>query len=209
MLDEFANVPTATRTLIRHARVWGDPLTLLYNDDGETVYCRTSRVLKLFPELALDRLTVLGSRNPTTCYETLNMLVCHGTGWKELYYLAPESAFIGYRNTFLYTTLDWCYREGVVVIRRFLQTHSKGDAPGHLGTRRERSLRRHCYAAPSTLRPTAASVCGLSPLVFITLAPTPLSRSYHPLFSPTLLSELGVKAPPPSSQPHAQRRQWL
>ncbi|KAF8146297.1 hypothetical protein K438DRAFT_1990929 [Mycena galopus ATCC 62051] len=89
------------------ARVWGDPLTLLWdNDDGETVYPYLSGA-QASSGLALDRLTVLGPRAPTICYETLDMLVCHGTGWKELYYLAPESAFIGYRNTFLYTTLDW------------------------------------------------------------------------------------------------------
>ncbi|KAJ7900946.1 hypothetical protein B0H14DRAFT_3422854 [Mycena olivaceomarginata] len=80
MLDKLTTIPAATRALIRHACVFGDP------------------VLKLLPELALDRLTILGSQNPPVGYDTLNMLVRHGAGWKELYYLAPHSLFLVYEH---------------------------------------------------------------------------------------------------------------
>ncbi|KAJ7716892.1 hypothetical protein B0H14DRAFT_3631839 [Mycena olivaceomarginata] len=75
MLDKLTTIPAATRALIRHARV-----------------------LKLLPELALDRLTILGSQNPPFGYDTLDMLVRHGAGWKELYYLAPHSFLLSYEH---------------------------------------------------------------------------------------------------------------
>ncbi|KAF7334588.1 hypothetical protein MVEN_02288700 [Mycena venus] len=96
MLDKLANIPTATRALIRHARVSGDPLMLSWEDDS--VYYRTSQMLKLLPGLALDRLTILASRVPEVRYHTLDMLVRHGTGWKELYYLSHDSAFLAYAD---------------------------------------------------------------------------------------------------------------
>jgi hypothetical protein len=92
MLDKLTIIPTATRALIRHARVFGDPVDVHWNHGN--VSFRTSQVLKLLPELALDRLTILGSLNPSFCYDTLDMLVRHGAGWKELYYLAPHSLFL-------------------------------------------------------------------------------------------------------------------
>jgi hypothetical protein len=41
-----------------------------------------AQILKLLPGLKLDRLTVLGAKEPEICYETLNMLVRHSDGWK-------------------------------------------------------------------------------------------------------------------------------
>jgi hypothetical protein len=35
------------------------------------------------------------------CYDTLDMLVRHGVGWKELYFLAYDSTFLAYDSTFL------------------------------------------------------------------------------------------------------------
>ncbi|KAF7361028.1 hypothetical protein MSAN_01133200 [Mycena sanguinolenta] len=96
MLNKLANIPIATRALVRHVRVSGDPLMLSWEDDD--VYYRTHQVLKLLPGLALDRLTILGSRVPEVCYETLDKLVHHGTGWKELYYLSHNSTFLGYEH---------------------------------------------------------------------------------------------------------------
>ncbi|KAJ7491242.1 hypothetical protein FB451DRAFT_1514938 [Mycena latifolia] len=96
MLDKLANIPIATRALIRYARVSGDPLMLSWEDDD--AYYRTSQALKLLPGLALDRLTVLGPRGREVCYETLDMLVRHGAGWRELYYLSHDSTFLAYKH---------------------------------------------------------------------------------------------------------------
>ncbi|KAJ7167600.1 hypothetical protein C8R46DRAFT_1034265 [Mycena filopes] len=96
MLDKFANIPSSTLALIRHARISGDPLMLSWPEDD--VYYRTSQALKLLPGLALDRLTVLGSRIPEVSYQTLSMLVRHGAGWKELYYLSHRSTVLAYKD---------------------------------------------------------------------------------------------------------------
>ncbi|KAJ7193813.1 hypothetical protein GGX14DRAFT_378656 [Mycena pura] len=97
MLDKLTNIPPTTLALIRHARISGDPVMLSWEHDDD-VYYRTSQALRLLPGLALDRLTVLGPRGPEISYETLDMLVRHGAGWKELYYLSHKSTFLGYRD---------------------------------------------------------------------------------------------------------------
>ncbi|KAJ6479673.1 hypothetical protein C8R45DRAFT_1063244 [Mycena sanguinolenta] len=96
MLTKLANLPIATRVLVGHVRVSGDPLMLSWEEDD--VYYRTHQVLKLLPGLALDRLIILGSRVPEVCYETLDKLVHNGAGWKELYYLSHNSTFLGYEH---------------------------------------------------------------------------------------------------------------
>ncbi|KAJ7807619.1 hypothetical protein B0H14DRAFT_3152386 [Mycena olivaceomarginata] len=86
--------PPTTRALIRHVRVSGDPLMVYWDrDDEEDVHFRTSQVLNILPGLALDRLTILGPWISEVCYDTLGMLVRHGVGWKELYFLAYDSTF--------------------------------------------------------------------------------------------------------------------
>ncbi|KAJ6531822.1 hypothetical protein B0H19DRAFT_1214149 [Mycena capillaripes] len=112
ILNKLANIPAATRALVRHARVSGDPLMICGLDDD--VYYRTSQALKLLPGLALDRLTVLGTRGSEVCYETLDMLVRHGTGWKELYYLSHNSAFLAYKH-------DWFSAVGAPDEDRYLR----------------------------------------------------------------------------------------
>ncbi|KAJ7747967.1 hypothetical protein DFH07DRAFT_830702 [Mycena maculata] len=96
MLDKLTNIPTATRSLIRHARVSGELLMLSWPEGS--VYYRTFQTLKLLPGLALDRLTVLGPRAREVRYETLDTLVRYGIGWKELYYLSHDSAFLAYEH---------------------------------------------------------------------------------------------------------------
>ncbi|KAJ7221954.1 hypothetical protein B0H12DRAFT_1031339 [Mycena haematopus] len=96
MLNKLASIPIATRALVRHVRVSGDPLMMSWEEDD--VYYRTHQVLKLLPGLALDRLTILASRVPEVSYETLDKLIHHGNGWKELYYLSHNSAFLGYEH---------------------------------------------------------------------------------------------------------------
>ncbi|KAK7018395.1 hypothetical protein R3P38DRAFT_2982546 [Favolaschia claudopus] len=96
MLNKLANIPLATRALIRHVRVSGDPLMLSWPEDS--VYYRTHQVLKLLPGLALERLTVLAGRVPEVSYQTLDKLVRHSAGWKELRFLAFNSVFLGYKD---------------------------------------------------------------------------------------------------------------
>ncbi|KAJ7364620.1 hypothetical protein DFH08DRAFT_275136 [Mycena albidolilacea] len=99
MLEKLTDIPPATRALIRHVRVSGDPLMLLDEDDeGVVCYC-LSQVFTILPGLALDRLTILGPyRDPEECCEMLDMLVRHGAGWKELYFLAHDSTFLAYKH---------------------------------------------------------------------------------------------------------------
>ncbi|KAK3940173.1 hypothetical protein QBC46DRAFT_386147 [Diplogelasinospora grovesii] len=97
MLNKLANISIETRSMIRHVRVSGCPLVLSFEDDD--VFYRTSAALKLLPGLKLDRLTVMGGRDSMVCYETLDKLVKHSDGWKELYYLSHNSTFLGYKDT--------------------------------------------------------------------------------------------------------------
>ncbi|KAJ7685423.1 hypothetical protein DFH06DRAFT_1277783 [Mycena polygramma] len=130
MLNKFANIPRETLALVRRARVSGDPLMISGYDDD--VFYRTSQALKLLPGLALDRLTVLGPRGREVCYETLDMLVRHGTGWKELYYLSHNSTFLAYEH-------DWFAAVGAEDENRYLRVPQpsgwqraleKRDGPG-------------------------------------------------------------------------------
>ncbi|KAJ7364589.1 hypothetical protein DFH08DRAFT_910584 [Mycena albidolilacea] len=93
MLDKLTDIPPRkTRALIRHVRVSGDPLMVYWDrDDGKGVHFRTSQVLNILPGLALDCLTILGPWISEVCYDTLDMLVRHGAGWRS--------------STFLCTTL--------------------------------------------------------------------------------------------------------
>jgi hypothetical protein len=94
LLKKFSGIPTALLKQIRHVRVLGDVIELTPSE--EYYYC-TARILRLLPGLELDRLTVLGARDPVLSYETLNMLVRYSDGWKELYYLAHNSKLLGHK----------------------------------------------------------------------------------------------------------------
>ncbi|OAA67921.1 hypothetical protein SPI_00116 [Niveomyces insectorum RCEF 264] len=96
LLDKLTNVSIATRSLIRHVRVSGLPLVLSLEEDD--LYYRTLAVDKLLPGLQLDRLTVLGTRSDKISYETLTNLIRDSDGWKELYYVTHNSAFLGYKD---------------------------------------------------------------------------------------------------------------
>ncbi|KAJ7716893.1 hypothetical protein B0H14DRAFT_2545914 [Mycena olivaceomarginata] len=82
MLDKLTDIPPATRALIRHVRVSGDPLM---------VYWQCA-----LPGLALDRLTILGPWISEICYDTLDMLVRNGVGGNELYFLVHDSTFLAH-----------------------------------------------------------------------------------------------------------------
>jgi hypothetical protein len=94
MLDKLACLPIGLRKQIRNLRVLGDTVAI---SDEPDVFYRTAQILKLLPGLELDRLTVLGAKEPELCYETLNMLVRHIDGWKELHYISHNSELQGHR----------------------------------------------------------------------------------------------------------------
>lgn len=98
MLDKLASIDDETRSHIRHVRVSGDPLKVTWGYD--CVHWRTTQALKLLPGLNLTRLTVLGNKYARTSYETLDSLIKHSSGWKELYYLTHNSAMLGFRAVF-------------------------------------------------------------------------------------------------------------
>ncbi|KAF2874873.1 hypothetical protein BDV95DRAFT_656595, partial [Massariosphaeria phaeospora] len=104
LLDILTELPSAKVAAIRHVRVNGRPVMLsLPHDD---VYYRLTWILKLVPHLQLDTLTVLGgsanniSGGPAQVdYNTLNGLIRHGTGWKELHYITPNSSILSFQKT--------------------------------------------------------------------------------------------------------------
>ncbi|KAK5174060.1 uncharacterized protein LTR77_001140 [Saxophila tyrrhenica] len=93
MLDKLCNIPSPVLGQIRNVRVTADKLML--PDQFGKCY-GTARILKLLPGLNLDVLTVLDEGGMATSYETLNMLIRHGIGWKELRFISRDSRFLGY-----------------------------------------------------------------------------------------------------------------
>lgn len=55
-----------------------------------------------FPTFSWKVLTVIADNLPQCAYDTLNMLVRLGTGWKELHFLSFNSAFLGYEDKMRY-----------------------------------------------------------------------------------------------------------
>jgi hypothetical protein len=94
LLRNLTRLPAALLGQIRHVRVLGDVITLTPHDD--CYYC-TAQILRLLPGLKLDRLTVLGAKEPGLSYETLKMLVRYGDGWKELHYRSHNSKLLGHK----------------------------------------------------------------------------------------------------------------
>lgn len=104
LLDLLTNLPDATVKAIRHVRTNGRPIMLsLPHDD---VYYRLAWILKLIPHLRLDTLTVLGGSAGNIAggpaqvdYDTLDGLVTHGTGWRQLRYITPNSSILSFQRT--------------------------------------------------------------------------------------------------------------
>jgi hypothetical protein len=65
LLRNLTRLPAALLGQIRHVRVLGDVITLTPHDD--CYYC-TAQILRLLPGLKLDRLTVLGAKEPGLSY---------------------------------------------------------------------------------------------------------------------------------------------
>ncbi|KAF2813418.1 uncharacterized protein BDZ99DRAFT_460660 [Mytilinidion resinicola] len=64
--------------------------------DDVDVYYRLAESLKLLPELRLDTLTILGPAEGDIAYDTLDGLIKHGNGWKELHFITPNSKMLGF-----------------------------------------------------------------------------------------------------------------
>jgi hypothetical protein len=69
---------------------------LTYEDDD--IFHRLPWALKLLPGLQLDTLTVLGLSYGPRNYDTLNGLIQHGNGWKELHYISKDSTMLGFEK---------------------------------------------------------------------------------------------------------------
>ncbi|KAM0263141.1 hypothetical protein ACHAQJ_001294 [Trichoderma viride] len=99
MLDKLAKITLETRSMIRNVRVSGDPWLISFDEDY--IYYRTHQAFKLLPGLKLDRLTVLGPKEPEISYETLDFLIRYGDGWKELRYMSHASALLAYKHNWI------------------------------------------------------------------------------------------------------------
>jgi len=91
LLDKLSTKPSTIVSQIRHLRVRGGTLQLRLTDDGASFWFGLSESLKLLPQLRLDTLTVLATVYEEYAYDTLNCLIQHGHGWKELHYIASDS----------------------------------------------------------------------------------------------------------------------
>jgi hypothetical protein len=96
LLDKLSALAPTTLSQIRHVRTGGRPVMLQPIGDDDDVYYRLVWVLKLLPGLQLDKLTVLGLSLGEIAYDTLEGLVKHGTGWRELHFITPNSAMLGF-----------------------------------------------------------------------------------------------------------------
>lgn len=96
LLDKLSSIPSTALSQIRHLRTRGHPLVLSFEDDD--VYYRLAWALKLLPSLRLDTLTVLGSSSGIVNYDTLEGLIQHGNGWKELHYITRDSSMLGFKK---------------------------------------------------------------------------------------------------------------
>lgn len=100
MLDKLTNLPPDILSQIRQLRIYGTSLKLPIEDDES--FFRTAQALKLLPRLQLDVLTVIGDDLANVSYDTLNMLIRYGGGWRELHYIGLDSTFLGYEDTMIY-----------------------------------------------------------------------------------------------------------
>jgi hypothetical protein len=98
LLDKLSPLPLATLSQIRHVRTRGDTLMLSPPDADDDVYYRLVWALKLLPGLQLDTLTVLGQTQGPLDYETLEGLIEHGDGWRELRYITSDSTMLGFEK---------------------------------------------------------------------------------------------------------------
>lgn len=102
MLNKLSELPPTALSQIRHVRVGGDSVVLTPIDDeySEDEYYRFVWAIKLLPGLCLDTLTVLGpsTSNGILAYDTLDGLIKHGNGWKELRFITRYSDMFAFEK---------------------------------------------------------------------------------------------------------------
>ncbi|KAM5350639.1 hypothetical protein ACJ41O_007144 [Fusarium nematophilum] len=96
MLDKLTPLSRESLGKIRHLRVRGESLNLLYHCNTRPDVYPLVSAFKLLPGLHLDRLTVLSRLDATLRYETLDRLVREGQGWRELHYFSHHSDLVGF-----------------------------------------------------------------------------------------------------------------
>jgi hypothetical protein len=102
LLNKLSALAPATLSQIRHVRTGALPVMIHPIEDDDEVYYRLVWVLKLLPGLQLDKLTVLGLSSGEITYHTLEGLVKHGTGWRELHFITPNSTMLGFGRRSLF-----------------------------------------------------------------------------------------------------------
>ncbi|RYO97630.1 hypothetical protein DL764_007267 [Monosporascus ibericus] len=129
MLDVLTTLPAEKLSKIRHLRVHGRKLELGFPGGSKFRACYgLASALKLLPGLRLDTLTVFGDTDYRHSYETLDELVREGSGWRELRFISPSCALLGYANSlplFMDDTQE----------RRFWWKSQPADWQGALGGR--------------------------------------------------------------------------
>ncbi|KAF4513214.1 hypothetical protein G6O67_000513 [Ophiocordyceps sinensis] len=123
MLYTLANIPFEALSMIRHVCVYeAIPMWRLIREqifDERLLYgipCALGRL----PELKLDRLTIKGERATEICHDTLDFLVKHSDGWKEIHYICCHFDFLAYKH-------NWSARDGDGAADRFLRVPQPVD----------------------------------------------------------------------------------
>ena len=96
LLDKFSTLPSSTLSQIRNVRTGGRPLMLQPIGGRNDVYYSLAWALELLPGISLDNLTILGSSCGVISYDTLEELIKHGNGWRELHFITANSEMLGF-----------------------------------------------------------------------------------------------------------------
>ncbi|KAJ5369527.1 hypothetical protein N7509_014139 [Penicillium cosmopolitanum] len=111
MLDKLSTLPLSTLSEIRHMRVGGGELKLCHPGDPYPIFYSIPWVLKLLPGLQLNTLTVLEPVLGHASYTMLSEFIQHGTGWKKLYFITPNSNMLGFEIVMFYGGVPPILRE--------------------------------------------------------------------------------------------------
>lgn len=107
MLEKLGALQPSTLAKLRHMRITGgrEPKLEIKQNHQVSKHHAWAEMFKLLPGLCLDRLTVLGHHAPGAIVNlaSLDQLIKHSDGWKELYFVSHCSAILE-----LHTTL-WCF----------------------------------------------------------------------------------------------------
>lgn len=121
MFETLANIPLETLSMIRHVCVF-EAMWMLFREEhfDEHLLYSIPRALGCLPGLKLDRLTTDGDRATEICRDTLDFLVKHSDGWKEIYYICGHLDFLAYKH-------NWSTRDGDGAADRFLRVPQPVD----------------------------------------------------------------------------------